>query len=68
MICPEELARGRACASRYDSDAKGKKAMLRARLIARIRRRWCGAQTPEIRDGKIFPRSGMNWSSNFTSL
>ena len=42
--------------------------MLRACLIARMRRRWCGAHTPEIRDGKILPRSGMKWESVRMSL
>jgi hypothetical protein len=41
------------------SNENGKIAALRARFIAVASIRWCGAQVPEIRRGRIFPRSGM---------
>src|SRR5579885_667045 len=42
--------------------------MLRARLIASQSMRWCAVQTPEIRRGRILPRSGMKFCKSFTSL
>src|SRR5436305_1739480 len=42
--------------------------MLRARLMASASIRWCAVQTPEIRRGRILPRSGMKFCRSFTSL
>src|SRR2546429_10024236 len=39
---------------------KGSKAILRARLMATPNPRWCRAQTPVIRRGRILPRSCTN--------
>src|SRR3954469_8553974 len=50
------------------SVAKGSNAILRAFLIAWFKSRWCCEQTPEMRRGMIFARSGTNWESSFTSL
>jgi len=41
------------------SVVKGNKAIFLDILIASINLRWCGEQTPEIRLGRILPRSGM---------
>ncbi len=38
------------------SAVNGKSAMLRARLMATVTWRWCFAQLPEIRRGRILPR------------
>ena len=42
--------------------------MCRARLIASVSLRWCSAQVPNIRRGRILPRSGTNWEISLTSL
>src|ERR1700730_14993307 len=41
--------------------ANGNRAMLRARLMATPSQRWCRAQTPVMRRGRILPRSCTNW-------
>jgi len=46
----------------------GGRRFVRARLIAVASMRWCGAQVPEIRRGRILPRSGMNDPSSRESL
>ena len=40
--------------------ANGSRAMFRACLMARVRRRWCVVQTPVSRRGTILPRSATN--------
>jgi hypothetical protein len=37
-------------------------------LIASVTLRWCSAQVPNLRRGRIFPRSGTKPESSFTSL
>ncbi len=41
---------------------------MRARLTAVVRLRWCAAQLPEMRRGKILPRSLMYLRSRVVSL
>src|SRR5215471_8316059 len=48
--------------------AKGSRAMLRARLMAAVKRRWWGVHTPVKRRGTILPRSATNCCSRRTSL
>ena len=52
----------------HQSAVNGSSAAMRARLMAFCSLRWCSAQVPEMRRGRIFPRSGMNCWSVFTSL
>ena len=52
----------------YQSVANGSMAAMRARLIAFCSLRWCSAHVPEMRRGRIFPRSGMNCCSVLMSL
>jgi hypothetical protein len=46
----------------------GISAICRARLIAVCSLRWCLAQVPEMRRGRILPRSGTNGPISLTSL
>ena len=46
----------------------GISASWRARMIAVRSFRWCSAQVPEMRRGRIFARSGTNGISSFVSL
>jgi hypothetical protein len=43
-------------------------AMVLARLIASVNKRWCLAQVPEIRLGMILPRSVVKYRRDFESL
>ena len=52
----------------YQSVTYGISAIWRARLIAVCSLRWCIAQVPEMRRGRILPRSGTNGPSSLTSL
>jgi hypothetical protein len=47
---------------------KGSMAMVLARLIASVNKRWCLAQVPEIRLGMILPRSVVKYRRDFESL
>ena len=42
--------------------------MMRARFTATVKSRWCLAQFPEMRRGKILPRSEMYFRNRVTSL
>lgn len=50
------------------SALKGRRDAMRARLIATASSRWCFAQVPVIRRGRILPPSLMNFLSLFVSL
>jgi hypothetical protein len=52
----------------FYSAVNGKSAMLRDLLIAVVNIRWCLAQFPEIRRGRIFPRSVIYFFRRGTSL
>jgi len=47
---------------------KGRKAIVRARLIAWVSVRWCLAQQPDNRRGMILPRSVMKYLRDLGSL
>ena len=53
---------------RYLSPENGRSAMFRARLTAVVTSRWCREQAPDMRRGRILPRSVMNSLSSFESL
>ena len=50
------------------SSAKGRRAMLRARLMAAVSTCWWGEHVPVSLRGRIFPRSETNWPSRRVSL
>ena len=68
---PEAPSDGRSSKAKRSlsySDPKGRRAMLRALLIATVSFLWCSAQVPNMRRGRILPLSGTKAESSFVSL